>query len=103
MMSKHTPDVVAYLSWVGLLIAFVMGDRAASRFHINQSLVLWLTGTAAGIAGRLLGWLPLVGWAVDLAAGLVLVLCAVFWFIGLVNALSSVERPLPLMGRVHLL
>ena len=55
MMSKRTTDVVAYLSWIGLLAAFVMGDRAASRFHLNQSLTIWLAGTVAGIAGRLLG------------------------------------------------
>ena len=28
-MDKRTTDVVAYLTWVGLLIAFIMGDRAA--------------------------------------------------------------------------
>lgn len=40
MMSKRTTDVVAYLSWIGLLVAFVAGDRGASRFHLNQSLVI---------------------------------------------------------------
>ena len=71
MMSKRTTDVVAYLSWIGLLVAFVAGDRSASKFHLNQSLVIWLSGTVVGLVGRVLGWLPLVGWAVDLAVGLV--------------------------------
>ena len=31
-MNKRTTDVVAYLTWVGLLIAFIMGARSASRF-----------------------------------------------------------------------
>ena len=88
MMSKRTTDVVAYLSWIGLLVAFVMGDRAASRFHLNQSLAIWLAGTVAGIAGRLLGWLPLVGWAADLAVGLMLVLCVVCW-----SSASSTPSP----------
>ena len=52
MMSKRTTDVVAYLSWIGLLVAFVAGDRSASRFHLNQSLVIWLSGTVAGLVGR---------------------------------------------------
>ena len=103
MMSKRTTDVAAYLSWIGLLVAFVMGDRAASRFHLNQSLTIWLAGTVAGIAGRLLGWLPLVGWAADLAVGLMLVLCVVCWFIGIINAISGVERPVPLLGHVRLI
>lgn len=103
MMSKRTTDVVAYLSWIGLLVALVAGDRRASRFHLNQSLTIWLAGTVAGIAGRLLGWLPLVGWAVDLAVGLMLVLCVVCWFIGIINAISGVERSVPLLGHVRLL
>lgn len=47
-MNKRTTDIVAYLTWVGLLIALVAGDRDASRFHLNQSLVIWLTGTICG-------------------------------------------------------
>ena len=66
MMNKKTTDIVAYLTWVGLLVAFVAGDRREARFHLNQSLVIWLAGTLAGVAERLLDWLPLVGWLVDL-------------------------------------
>ena len=40
-MSKQTTDIVAYLTWVGLIIALVAGDRESSRFHLNQSLVIW--------------------------------------------------------------
>ena len=94
---------MAYLTLIGWLIAYFCGDRAASRFHLNQSLTIWLAGTVAGIAGRLLGWLPLVGWAADLAVGLMLVLCVVCWFIGIINAISGVERPVPLLGHVRLI
>lgn len=58
MMNKKTTDIVAYLTWVGLLVAFVAGDRREARFHLNQSLVIWLAGTLAGVAERLLDWLP---------------------------------------------
>lgn len=34
-MNKQATDIVAYLSWPGLLIAFLAGDRHASRFHLN--------------------------------------------------------------------
>ncbi len=30
-MDKRATDIVAYLTWVGLLIAFVAGDREGSR------------------------------------------------------------------------
>lgn len=37
-MDKKVTDIVAYLTWVGLIIAFVAGDKEASKFHLNQSL-----------------------------------------------------------------
>ena len=82
MMNKKTTDIVAYLTWVGLLVAFVAGDRREARFHLNQSLV---------------------GWLVDLALGLFGLFCAVCWFIGIINAISGVERPVPLLGHVRLI
>lgn len=59
-MNKRTTDVVAYLTWVGLIIALVAGDRYESRFHLNQSLVIWLTGTVLGMVA----WVPLLGWLI---------------------------------------
>ena len=88
-MNKRTTDVVAYLTWVGLLIAFIMGDRSASRFHLNQSLVIWLAAT-------LFSWIPVVGWICWL-------FCAVCWFIGIINAACGVEREVQLVGHVHLI
>ena len=103
MMNKKTTDIVAYLTWVGLLVAFVAGDRREARFHLNQSLVIWLAGTLAGVAERLLDWLPLVGWLVDLALGMFGLFCAVCWFIGIIDAIRGVEKPVPLLGGIHLL
>lgn len=96
-MNKRTTDVVAYLTWVGLLIAFIMGDREESRFHINQSLVIWIASTAIGIVTR---WVPLLGWLVGLVGGL---FCALCWFIGIVNAAQGVEKEVPLLGQFRLL
>ena len=95
-MNKRTTDVVAYLTWVGLLLAFVMGDRETCRFHLNQSLIIWLAGTLVGILAKV----PLVGWLIGLVGG---VFCAVCWFIGIINAIQGVEREVPLIGHVRLL
>ena len=40
--NKHKTDVVAYLTLVGWLIAYFCGNRAASRFHLNQALSILL-------------------------------------------------------------
>ena len=95
-MNKRTTDIVAYLTWVGLLIALVAGDREASRFHLNQSLVIWIAGTLCGI----LGHIALFGWLISAVGGL---FCGVCWFIGIINAMQGVEKEVPLLGQFHLL
>ena len=96
-MNKHATDIVAYLSWPGLLIAFLAGDRVGSRFHLNQSLVIWIAGTVIGIVAK---WTPLFGWLIGLVGGL---FCGVCWFIGIINAMQGVEKEVPLLGQFHLL
>jgi len=95
-MSKRATDIVAYLTWVGLIIALVAGNRQASRFHLNQSLVIWIAGTICGI----LGHVALVGWIISAVGGL---FCGVCWFIGIINAMQGVEKEVPLLGQFHLL
>jgi len=102
-MDKKTTDIVAYLTWVGLIIAYVMGDRNASRFHLNQSLVIWLAGTLAGIVSAVLGWIPLVGWLIGLVVAVVELFCVVCWFIGLIGAIQGNEKPVPVLGQIQLL
>lgn len=96
-MNKQVTDIVSYLSWPGLLIAFFVGDRYASRFHLNQSLVIWLAATLIGVAAK---WLPLFGWLVGLVGGL---FCALCWFIGIINAIQGVEKEVPLLGQIKIL
>ena len=45
-MNKRTTDIVAYLTWIGLMVAFVAGDRHRSKFHLNQALVLAILSAA---------------------------------------------------------
>ena len=63
-MDRKLTGVVAYLTWVGLLIAYLAGDREGAKFHLNQALVIWLAGTIFGIATGILSvlsGLPLWG------------------------------------------
>lgn len=95
-MDKKTTDIVAYLTWVGLIIAFIIGDREGSKFHLNQSLVIWLVGTVAGMVGVI----PLLGTLVSLIGGL---FCCICWFIGLISAIQGTEKPVPVLGQFKLL
>lgn len=87
-MDKRTTDIVAYLTWVGLLIAIIFGDREASKFHLNQALVIWLAG--------LLGVIPCIGWV----WGIFCFICAVM---GCISAINGEEKAVPVLGQITLL
>ena len=85
MMNKKWTGVVAYLSWIGLVLAFVLGDRTGAKFHLNQALVL-----------NLLAWiLPILGiltWVVF-----------ILWVMALVGAILEQEKKVPLLGEIVIL
>lgn len=87
-MDKKTTGIVAYLSFVGLIIALVAGDKEGAKFHINQSLVITLFA--------LLTPIPCIGqiWAIFI------VVC---WFMGLISAINEEEKPVPLIGQITIL
>ena len=87
-MDKKLTGMVAYITWVGLLIAFVIGDRDGAKFHLNQALVVWLLG--------LLTFIPCVGWIIGIAA-------FVFAVMGFISAFNGEEKALPLIGGIKLL
>lgn len=87
-MDAKTTGIVAYLTWIGLLIAFVAGDKEGAKFHINQALVLLLFG--------LLGAIPVVGWIWE-------VFMFVCWIIGFIGAVQGEEKEVPLLGKIKIL
>ena len=89
MMDAKTTSIVAYLTWIGLLIAILVGDREGAKFHINQALVIWIVGLVAG-------FIPLLGWIVSL-------FCLICAIIGLIGALNGEEKEVPILGKFKLL
>ena len=109
-MDRKLTGVVAYLTWVGLLIAYLAGDREGARFHLNQALVIWLAGTIFGIATGILSvlsGLPLLGWIVAALVGLISLVGGIFffvcWLMGLIYAIQEQEKEVPLLGKIRLL
>ena len=87
-MDKKTTSIVAYITWIGLIIAFCAGDKEGAKFHLNQALVIFLFG--------LLVWIPCLGqiW------GIFIIVC---WIMGLIAAISQEEKPVPLIGGIKIL
>ena len=88
MLSARTTGIVAYLTWIGFIIALIIGDRKNAMFHINQALIVNLFA--------LLSAVPFVGWIWSL-------FMLVCWIMGLVYACREQEKEVPLIGRLDLL
>lgn len=87
-MDKRTTGIVAYITWIGLLIAFCAGDKDGAKFHLNQALVIFLFS--------LLGVIPCIGWIWE-------IFMLVCWIMGLIAAINEEEKPVPLIGGIRLL
>ncbi len=87
-MDKKTTSIVAYLTWIGLLIAIFAGDKDGAIFHINQALVILLFS--------LLAIIPCIGW-------IWAVFMVVCWIMGLIAAINQEEKEVPLIGKIRLL
>lgn len=87
-MDTKTTGIVAYLTWIGLLIAFLAGDKEGAKFHINQALVIMLFA--------LLGAIPFIGW-------LWLIFIFVCWIMGFIGAIQEQEKEVPLIGKIRII
>lgn len=87
-MDKRTTGIVAYITWIGLVIAFCAGDKEGAKFHLNQALVIFLFS--------LLSIIPCIGqiW------GIFMIVC---WIMGLIAAINEEEKPVPLIGGIQLI
>lgn len=102
-MSKRATDIVAYLTPIGLILAFLFGDREESRFHLNQALVLWLAGVLLNLIVRICGYIPLVGAFVAIVGWIINVALTISWIIGFISAITGTEKKIPILGEISLL
>ncbi|TQD36960.1 DUF4870 domain-containing protein [Haloflavibacter putidus] len=86
--------IIAYLTLIGLIVAFVMNNEEKSsyaQYHIKQSLGLMLSGLALGV----IGLIPILGWIVSILGTFFLLY---LWIMGLLNAINSKQKPVPILG-----
>lgn len=87
-MDAKTTGIVAYLTWIGFIIAICAGDKDGAKFHVNQALVIMLFS--------LLSIIPCVGWI----WGVFMIVC---WIMGLIAAINEEEKEVPLIGGIKLI
>lgn len=92
-----TTAIIAYITVIGLIIAFIMNNDKKNTFaayHIRQSLGIGLTGLALSV----ISVIPILGWIISVF-GTIFIL--VLWVMGLINALNGQEKPVPLLGEKY--
>ena len=52
-MDKKVTGIIAYLTLIGWLIAYLAGDKEGAKFHLNQALVLAICNIANVIIGMI--------------------------------------------------
>lgn len=102
-MSKKATDIVGYLSPLGFILAFLLGDRENARFHLNQSLVLVVADIILGLLQRVAGWIPLLGILVRILLGCVTFGVFLIWLSAIISAIRGEEKPMPILGGIRLI
>ncbi len=90
--SKSTDEgktiaIISYITWIGLLIAFIMNNEKKNefaKFHIRQSLLLVL----ASIVVSFIPLINFIGW----------IFLFVLWIIGLIGAINGEKKEVPVIG-----
>ena len=100
IMDKKVTGILAYISWLGWLIAFLAGDKEGAKFHLNQALVLNICSLAVGIVfGVLSIFIPFMGYISSICS----LVLFIFFILGLISAIKEEEKELPLIGSIKIL
>lgn len=99
-MDKKTTSWVAYLTIIGWIVAYCAGDKEGAKFHLNQSLVIYLGFLCVLVASIILAFIPILGWLIVWVADVFLF---VMWIIGLIAAINQEEKELPLIEKIKIL
>lgn len=94
-MDKRVTGIVAYITIVGWLIAYLAGDKEGAKFHLNQSLVLCIAQLALSVLGKI----PVIG----LVTGILSLVVLVFQVLGVIYALQGQNKEVPLLGAIKIL
>lgn len=94
-MDKKVTGIVAYLTIIGWVVAFLAGDKEGAKFHLNQALIVDLAMMVCAALTKI----PLIGLIFALV-GIFLFVC---WLIGLIAAIKEEEKEIPLLGAIKIL
>lgn len=105
-MDKKVTGIVAYITIIGWLVAYLAGDKENAKFHLNQGLVVCLLGVANGILSAIFGtlsfYVPFLG-IITWALGIVGLGILALMIVGIVFAAQGQDKEIPVIGSFKIL
>ena len=98
MNTNKIAAIAGYISWIGFLIAIIIGDRTDGylNHHLNQALVI----NILSIFGGALTIIPILGSTVS---WIISVAVLAFLILGIYRAATGSTKPLPIIGDIHII
>ena len=98
-----TVGILAYCTIIGFIIAIVLNIDQNNKselgiFHIRQALGIFLTSFTIGIASIILAFIPILGWLAIMGAYIAVF---IFWILGLIAAINSEKKAVPVLGAFY--
>ncbi len=78
--------IISYITWIGWVVALIMNmdkKNDFAKFHLRQTLLIWIAS--------LFVWIPFIGWLWGL-------FIFILWIIGIVGAVNGERKEVPLLG-----
>ncbi len=97
MNEEKNKGIAALAYLIFFLPLLICKDDEFAMFHANQGLLLLIFGIGISIV---LGFIPILGWILLLFYPIV---AFAFFIIGVMNALKSEKKQLPLIGGITIL
>ena len=103
-MSSKNASIVSYITWIGFVIALVMGDTNDPylKHHLNQSLILAIIGTVCSIIGGIFAAIPVIRVLAAIVFGLIGLVVFICWLMGIISAATGSTKPIPVIGEIKI-
>ena len=98
-----TVGILAYCIMIGFIIAIVLNNDQNNKselglFHIRQALGIFSTSFCMIMASIILAFIPFIGWFLIILINLCYIGLFVFWILGLIAAINSEKKAVPVLG-----
>ena len=95
-LNARVTGILAYMTWIGWIVAYLIGDRDGAKYHLNQSLVLLLSNVIVTLVGHF-------GSAASLLSEAAMIGLGFLWLTGFSYAFKGENKEIPVLGSIHIL